>query len=109
MLKRRGLGYQDFLRMRIADKKSNLAKPAYNFSDIRIRVKKLLQIINEKPPLGPDHLKITGSDIIRLLNIKAGPVVGQAKQMLFDHVLNNPELNNFEDLEKICRTLKIKK
>ncbi|MCF6247462.1 MAG: CCA tRNA nucleotidyltransferase [Desulfobacula sp.] len=108
MLEKYDLSYQNFMRMRIADKKGNLAKPAYTFGDIRIRVTKLQQMINEKTPLRPNYLKITGNDIIRLLNIDAGPKVGEVKQMLFEQILDNPELNNLEDLKKICLSLKIK-
>ncbi len=109
MLEKQGLSYRQFMRLRIADKKGNLAKPAYTFGDIRIRVKKLLRVINEKPPLGPGHLNISGNDIIRLLDIEAGPLVGEIKQMLFEKILDSPELNTVEDLENICLSLKIKK
>lgn len=108
MLEKRGLSYQDFMRMRIADKKGNRAKPAYSFSDIKIRLKKLMQVINEKPALSANHLDITGDKIIRLLDIPPGPTVGKVKQMLLEHVLDNPGLNNVNDLEKICLSLKIK-
>ena len=46
MLKDRGLSHGDFMRMRIADKRGNLAKRPYTLSQIKIRLGKLMEEIN---------------------------------------------------------------
>ena len=53
MLDDLNLSYQDFLRMRIADKKSNLnpIKKPYTLGDIRLRLNKILDALNAKTPL----------------------------------------------------------
>lgn len=109
MLDERGISYRDFMRMRIADKKGNRAKTPYTFSDIRVRLEKLYDVFKEKSPLGINSLNITGEQIMNELRIEPGPEVGEIKQMLFERVLDHPELNNPQDLISLCREFKTKK
>ncbi len=104
-----GLDYRDFMRMRIADKKGNLVKRPYTLSEIRVRLKKLFNEMAEQSAFRMNHLEITGNDIIRILGITPGPEVGRIKQLLFEKVLDDPSLNNYKELKKLCRCLKIKK
>jgi len=109
MLDKYGLDYRDFMRMRIADKKGNLAKTPYTLSEIRSRLKKLLLEMSDQKFFGMNDLEITGNDIIEILGLTPGPDIGKIKQMLFEKVLDDPTLNNYDDLKKICLSLKIKK
>ena len=109
MLDKYGLDYRDFMRMRIADKKGNLAKTPYTLSEIRSRLKKLLFEMSDQKFFGMNDLEITGNDIIEILGLTPGPDIGKIKQMLFEKVLDDPTLNNYDDLKKICLSLKIKK
>ena len=109
MLDKSGLDYGDFMRMRIADKKGNLAKRPYTISEIRIRLKKLFAQMQGQKAFQMNHLKINGNDIIQILGMAPGPDVGKIKQQLFEMVLDDPELNNYNDLKKLCLSLQIKK
>ena len=109
MLDQYGLDYRDFMRMRIADKKGNLAKKPYTLSEIRSRLAKLFNEMAGQSVLRMNHLAITGNDIIRILGIPPGPEVGEIKQILFEKVLDDPELNHYAELKKQCLSLKIKK
>lgn len=109
ILDKLGLDYRDFMRMRIADKKGNLAKTPYTISQIRVRLRKLFQEMAGQSVFKRDHIEITGNDIIRIMGIHPGPEIGRIKQILFEKVLDHPELNHYEELEKICRSLQIKK
>lgn len=109
MLDKYGLDYRDFMRMRIADKKGNLAKTPYTLSEIRSRLKKLLFEMSDQKFFGMNDLEITGNDIIEILGLTPGPDIGKIKQMLFEKVLDDPTLNNYDDLKEICLSLKIKK
>jgi len=102
MLSEHDLDYRDFMRMRIADKKGNLAKKPYTLSDIRSRLQKLYIEMSQVESFGMNHLAITGDDIIAILDIPPGPDIGKIKQMLFERVLDDPALNNYDDLKKIC-------
>jgi tRNA nucleotidyltransferase (CCA-adding enzyme) len=109
MLDKYKLDYQDFMRMRIADKKSNLAKKPYELSEIKIRLKKLFNEIHSQSVFSINNLAITGKDIINFTGITPGPDIGKIKKLLFERVLDEPELNNLNDLKKLCLSLKIKK
>ncbi|MCD4721477.1 MAG: CCA tRNA nucleotidyltransferase [Desulfobacula sp.] len=109
MLDKYDLDYSDFMRMRIADKKGNLAKRPYTISEIRLRLKKLFNEMAEKSSFRMNHLEINGKDIIRILGITSGPEIGKIKQRLFEKVLDDPKLNNYDDLKKLCLSLQIKK
>ena len=109
MLDNNGLDYRDFMRMRIADKKGNLAKRPYTISEIRIRLKKIFAQMEGQKTFDMNHLKINGNDIIRILGLEPGPDVGRIKRQLFEMVLDDPEVNNYNDLEKLCLSLQIKK
>ncbi len=109
MLDKYDLGYQDFMRMRIADKKGNLAKAPYTLSQIRIRLKKLFTEMAGRSAFRMNQLEITGNNIIQLTGVASGPGIGRIKQILFEKVLDDPELNNLDDLKKLCLSLQIRK
>lgn len=106
MLDRRKISYADFMRMRIADNKGNLLKKPYALSSIRIRLLKLFAEINASSPLNERQLNITGYDVIEILKLKPGPEIGRIKQVLFEKIVDDPEMNNYKDLKKLCLTLK---
>lgn len=108
MLAEQGLSYQEFMRMRIADKKGNMAKRPYTLSEIRIRLKKLLDEIHPSSVLTMNQLNIDGHEIASLMDISPSPRLGEIKRQLFEKVLDNPELNQKEELIKLCLSLKTK-
>ncbi|NOX35622.1 MAG: CCA tRNA nucleotidyltransferase [Deltaproteobacteria bacterium] len=109
MLDKYRLDYRDFMRMRIADKKGNLAKSPYTISQIRRRLKKIYDVMAPNLAFRMDHLEITGDDIIKILGINPGPDVGKIKKKLFEKVLDDPALNNYNALKKLCLSFQIKK
>jgi len=111
MLDKYGLDYRDFMRMRIADKKGNLAegKTPYTLSAIRVRLKKIFDELSGQESLQMNHLEITGNDIIRLTGVAPGPEIGKIKLLLFEKIVDDPELNNYNELKQLCLSLKIKK
>ncbi len=56
-------------------------------------------------PISPKMLKVTGSDIMHLLSISPGPRVGYILSILLEDVLDNPQNNLVEYLEKRVREL----
>ena len=107
MLDDLNLSYHDFLRMRIADKKSNLnpVKKPYTLGDIRLRLDKILDALNAKPPFNVNNLDISGREIQEILGLGEGPVIGKIKALLFELVLDDPSLNNKQDLEDLVREM----
>jgi tRNA nucleotidyltransferase/poly(A) polymerase len=99
MLKAHDISYQDFLRMRIADKKGNLAKQPYTFSQIRERLEILLRELKPDRAFQTRDLDISGNDIMQLLGINSGPLVGKILNALLEQVIDRPELNTRPRLE----------
>jgi hypothetical protein len=107
MLDDLNLSYQDFLRMRIADKKGNLnpVKKPYSLGDIRLRLGKILDAINAQTPFNMNDLDISGRDIQDILGLSQGPAIGKVKAFLFEQVLDDPALNQKKTLEDLVRQM----
>ncbi|MGM0394139.1 MAG: CCA tRNA nucleotidyltransferase [Thermodesulfobacteriota bacterium] len=101
MLAQHRLSFEDFMRMRIADKKANLAKSPYTLADIRLRVEKVRREMARQTAFHPDDLAISGKDIMALRHLGPGPEVGRIKQHLFEKVLDDPDLNDRETLRQM--------
>ena len=106
MLDSHELSFRDFLRMRIADKKGNLAKPPYTLSQIRIRFKKIMDELSGQAAFNLNEIAISGTQIIEILDLKPGPEVGRIKELLFEHVLEDPSWNTRQGLEQLLYSLK---
>lgn len=59
------------------------------------------EIINNKEPLIVKDLDITGKDLISILGIKPGKLIGETLNHLLEKVLENPDLNSKESLLKL--------
>ena len=94
----KGIGYQDFFRLRLADHSANLAKSPLPLKSL----KALLWAVSrerQETPFSVQDLAVNGHDVMRTIGIKPGPLVGEALQRLFEFVLTNgAEVNNKETL-----------
>jgi tRNA nucleotidyltransferase/poly(A) polymerase len=94
---------QDWLRVRIADRKSNLNKTPFSFGDIRFR-RGLFVDREEVLPFSVNSLALKGGDIIRIFELTPGPLVGVLQKHLLNFVIENgPEFNVPELLEEELR------
>ncbi len=59
--------------------------------------------IERKPPFGLKDLAINGNDIMELLDVSEGKVVGRILDHLLEHVLDYPENNTRENLESLAK------
>jgi tRNA nucleotidyltransferase (CCA-adding enzyme) len=99
------LDFHDFMRLRIADKKGNLAKAPYTLADIRDRLQKVRDARSCQSAFQPGDLQITGHDIMATLKIPPGPEVGRIQQQLFEKVLDDPSLNTRDRLLDLMREM----
>jgi tRNA nucleotidyltransferase (CCA-adding enzyme) len=67
--------------------------------------RRIREEIDRKPPFGLRDLAISGSDIMAFLDIPPGPVVGRILDHLMEKVLDQPEDNTRETLERYARDL----
>lgn len=88
-------------------------KKIFNYNQIEFKKRNeelatLLSTINEieknKEPLYLKDLNITGKDLMTHLNLQ-GKIIGEILNKLLDLVLDNPSLNNKENLLKISKSL----
>ena len=93
------VSFDDFVRLRIADRKANLAKDDFSLREIRGICKQYFTIINEKPAFSVRDLAINGLDVKETLHIAPGPEIGRYLRSLFEFVLERgPEANTRERL-----------
>lgn len=85
----------DMIDLRIGDRLGGgtLTPTSWRMEKFKERIKQVLQ-----KPFNISDLKVNGNDVMRQLNIKAGPKVGEVLQKLFDEVLEDAAKNNREYL-----------
>jgi len=93
---------QDILDLRTADRLGSGAKPtSWRFELFR---KRLIKV--QKEPFKITDLKVNGHDVMKILNIKPGPKVGQLLKYLFDRVVEKKLENKREILLKEIKKIK---
>lgn len=94
---------KDMIDLRIGDRLGSGTQTAesWRLKQFKERIVKELN-----PPFSINDLKIDGNDIMKELNIKPGPKVGEILQKIFLEVDENLELNNREYLFKRIHELR---
>lgn len=92
----------DIIKVREADRIGSRVPKAFPY-----KLRHLLFMIEKvrHDPLHPKMLALRGDDVMRILNIPAGPKVGQILFILLDAVLDDPKRNTREYLEKKIKEL----
>ncbi|NFB58270.1 HD domain-containing protein [Clostridium botulinum] len=93
----------DLFELQIADIKGS-AKEYHSFDNVLNLKIKCKKIISEKQPLTIKDLDINGHDLMKL-GINQGKEIGIMLNKLLDIILENPNLNNKEDLIKIVESI----
>ncbi|NLG84949.1 MAG: HD domain-containing protein, partial [Firmicutes bacterium] len=96
-------GLRDLLELRRADILATgrlTWSTAAKWRELMARVEDFLA---GRPAFSLRDLAIDGHDVMRILGIGPGPAVGAALRALLEKVLENPTLNNREDLERLLR------
>jgi tRNA nucleotidyltransferase (CCA-adding enzyme) len=66
--------------------------------------KRIDKIIEEENALDISDLKVDGKDVMRVLNLPPGPMVGRVLHYLLEKVLDDPKLNEREILLELIKT-----
>ncbi|MFH1175139.1 MAG: HD domain-containing protein [bacterium] len=93
---------RDLINLRIADRLGSgvpKAKP-YKLRHLEYMIEKV-----SKDPISLKMLKIDGNGIMKLLDIQPGPKIGSILDVLFSEVLDDPEKNTSEYLEKRAKEI----
>ena len=92
----------ELIQLRMADRIGSgcpKAKP-YKLRHLEYAIEKVSQ-----DPISVKMLKVSGNDIMKMLNIKPGPKIGQILNLLLGYVLEEPNKNKKEFLEKEIKKL----
>lgn len=92
----------DLLKVREADRIGSGVPKAFPY-----KLRHLLFMIEKvkHDPIHPKMLKVKGDNVIQILNIPAGPRVGQILAILLEEVLDDPSKNKMEYLESRVKIL----
>lgn len=106
---KQNINYKDHLRLTIADRKGNLAETDYTLSQIKGIYRQIRVEISERPraAFGVADLALSGRDVMRILEIPQGPLVGRLLKKLLDAVIENPSLNTPDHLSALLHNEKM--
>jgi poly(A) polymerase/tRNA nucleotidyltransferase (CCA-adding enzyme) len=93
---------EELLQVRMADRIGSGVPKAepYKLRHLRYVIEKVSQ-----DPISVKMLKVSGNDVMEILKIQPGPKVGQFLDILLGYVLETPEKNEKEFLEKEIKKL----
>jgi len=88
---------EELLQVRMADRIGSGVPKAepYKLRHLRYTIEKV-----SRDPISVKMLKVNGNDVMKILDIQPGPKVGQILDVLLGYVLETPEKNEKEFLEK---------
>lgn len=92
--------YKELLKIKIADRRSNLSRKPFTISEI----KKMLKSFKDEINKGENEnsflkLELDGNEIMELTGLNPGPKVKEIIKFLSEQVIDNPELNNKDNLK----------
>jgi tRNA nucleotidyltransferase (CCA-adding enzyme) len=93
---------EELLQVRMADRIGSGVPKAepYKLRHLKYVIEKVSQ-----DPISVKMLKVSGRDVMKILEIKPGPKIGQILDILLGHVLSDPRKNKKEFLEREIKKL----
>jgi len=93
---------EELLQVRMADRIGSGVPKAepYKLRHLRYVIEKV-----NRNPISVKMLKVNGNDVMKILNIKPGPKIGQILDILLGYVLETPEKNEKAFLEEKIKEL----
>ncbi len=88
------LSFEEFLRLRIADRAANRKKQPYTDAEIAAMADRAALVGNSKVPFSVTSLAVSGGELIKAFNLRPGPLVGKLQRYLLDQILEQGEQMN---------------
>lgn len=94
--------YKEILKIKLADRRSNLSRKPFTISEIKKMLKSFKDELNKDENQNSFlKLEINGNDIMKVTGLNSSPKVGSILKFLSEKVIDNPELNNKDMLKKL--------
>lgn len=91
----------DIMMLRVGDRIGGGSKAtSWRLNELQKRIGEQLY-----EPLSIKDMKITGNDVMKMLDIKPGPEIGKILNDLFEEILDDPKKNDKKYLEKRAKEL----
>jgi putative nucleotidyltransferase with HDIG domain len=97
-LAERGIVFEDFIKLRKADRAANRKKQPLSVAEISALFEHAERIAKEEVPVTVNSLAISGGELIRELNLTPGPLVGKLQHYLLDKVLDQGQDTNSREI-----------
>jgi hypothetical protein len=110
MLNDAGIPYKNLLRLAVSDSRGNFkTNQHYGLRNIRELLTAFKTELDRKNPASCfAQLALNGKDVMDITGLKPGKEVGKALKFLLENVIEDPELNTKESLEKLLLENKFK-
>ncbi len=93
-LSEQNVSFDDFIKLRIADRAANRKKQPFSDEEITTMTEHVSRIQNEAIPFDAKSLDISGGELISELNLTPGPVIGDLQRYLLHQVLEQGQNAN---------------
>ncbi len=93
---------EELLQVRMSDRIGSGCPKAEPY---KLRYMKYIIEKTSQDPISAKKLKVSGNEVIKILNLKPGPKIGQILDILLGYVIENPGKNKKETLEKEIKKL----
>ncbi len=90
----RNVNVDDFMRLRMADRKGNTGREPFRLLEYVAMYKSLTDPINIETPFSIHDLVLKGGQIIKEFNLKPGPQISKIQKLLLDYVIENGSQTN---------------
>jgi tRNA nucleotidyltransferase/poly(A) polymerase len=100
----KNVSFEHLLRLKMADRRGNVRKgnTSYNISFLKFIINTICDVhVEPKTAFSIKDLAIDGNDVMEIMKVSPGPIVGQVLKEIFEIVLEHPELNE----KHILRTI----
>jgi len=105
-----GVIIDDFITLRKADRKANIARKNFSEEEWFAMEQQLKQEILEDKPFNVQNLAMSGGEIIEIFNLKPGPEIGKLQRLMLDYIIDvGQEYNTYEDLENFLTRILIER
>jgi len=94
----RNVNVEDFMRLRMADRKGNIGRAPFKLFEWITMYKQFIDPVNIETPFSAHDLALSGGQIINEFELEPGPQISKIQKLLLDYVIENGSESNDESV-----------